>query len=160
MRTTFQDIITEYKETGHLYSIPKKEGTYKVIMPDNFCMNIRSFSDALKSPRKPYEVKDLVKKWNDIISYDESDNNVLYIGKADDLQTRTRQFVRFAIGEANNHSGGRALWQLENNRSLLFEYIVEPNAETHEHQMIEDFMSRHGGTRPFANFTRGNNKKK
>jgi hypothetical protein len=148
-------MIDEYQETRHLSSVPHAEGTYKVYLPEGFKMVIREKSDATKFLKQPpYDVELLSAKWKRICKYNEPDNNVVYIGKADDLQKRTRQFLRFSIGLDVNHAGGRALWQLENNKQLLFEYTVEENCREKEKQMIEDFMNRHGGEKPFANIQR------
>jgi hypothetical protein len=148
-------MIDEYQETGHLSSVPHAEGTYKVYLPEGFKMVIRDISDATKfTEQPPYDIGFLSEKWEKICKFNEPDNNVVYIGKANDLRNRTEQFIKFSIGLAVNHAGGRALWQLENNKQLLFEYKIEKNCREKEKQMIEDFMNRHGGEKPFANIQR------
>lgn len=151
MKVTFEDLIQEYCDTGHLDSIPDFEGVYVVYLPDKFSITIKQDSDALKSPRKPYDIERLKSKLEIITQDGLIDNNVVYIGKADDLRKRTRQFIRFGMGLGSNHAGGRALWQIENNKKLLFEYTICPGSRVRENEMLLDFKSRHGDY-PLANF--------
>ena len=151
MKVTFEDLIQEYRDTGHLNSIPDAEGVYAVYLPDKFTITIKQDSDAIKSPRKPYNIEKLKSKLKLIMQDGLVDNNVVYIGKADDLRNRTRQFIRFGMGLGSNHAGGRALWQIENNKKLLFEYTLCSGSRLKEKEMLLDFKSRHGDY-PFANF--------
>lgn len=151
MSTSFQNLIDEYISTGHLYSIPRQEGTYKVILPNNFEVNIKSDSDVLQCTKTPYPIDLLCDKWEKISKISNEEKYIVYIGKAKDLRQRTLQFIRFRMGQVRNHAGGRALWQIENNMQLLFEYSVEANSREKEKRMLLTYKEKYG-LYPFANF--------
>lgn len=151
MSTSFQNLIDEYITTGHLYSIPRQEGTYKVIVPKDFEVCIKADSDALQSTKIPYSIALLSEKWEKICKISNEDKKIVYIGKANDLRQRTLQFIRFRMGQVQNHAGGRALWQIENNMQLLFEYTVGANSREKEKAMLMTYKDKYG-VYPFANF--------
>ena len=77
---------------------------------------------------------------------------VVYIGKADQLRRRLRQFQRFGVGEPIGHWGGRLIWQLAHSRELLVAWRITPgkNPREVESKMIDAFR-RDWGKPPYAN---------
>jgi hypothetical protein len=77
---------------------------------------------------------------------------VVYIGKADELRRRLRQFQRFGDGDPIGHWGGRLIWQLAHSRKLLVAWRTTPGQVPREVEvdMIETFR-RDWGKPPFAN---------
>lgn len=51
---------------------------------------------------------------------------VVYIGKADNLLRRLREFARFGEGEPIGHWGGRLIWQLSDSAELLVAWMETP----------------------------------
>ena len=77
---------------------------------------------------------------------------VVYIGKADDLRRRLRQFADFGAGKPIGHWGGRLIWQLAESDTLLIAWKETPgevpvDAET---ALIADFRAAFGKP-PYAN---------
>ena len=72
------------------------------------------------------------------------------------MRQRIRQYTKHGYGEAKNHIGGRAIWQLENNKELLIEIVpsdLEP--EYLESLLLDEYYLTHNNTLPFANFKKG-----
>lgn len=79
-------------------------------------------------------------------------SEVVYIGKANQLMVRLRQFADFGMGKPIGHWGGRLIWQLADINRLLVAWKETPgrNPREVEVQLIEEFQ-RDTGKRPFAN---------
>jgi hypothetical protein len=84
------------------------------------------------------------------------DTAVLYFGKAQckrGILERLNKYRRFGNGKSSGHSGGRAIWQLEDAQDLKVCWRVtgdrDPGAE--ESALIDLFKKDHQGARPFAN---------
>lgn len=80
--------------------------------------------------------------------------HVVYIGKADVLRRRLRQFGRFGAGEAVGHRGGRLIWQLADADKLLVAWHAiswDEAARDYERRLLAAFARRYDGRRPFAN---------
>jgi hypothetical protein len=95
--------------------------------------------------KSPYTIIDLQTKWNRI-----NGTVVVYIGKATTtLHKRLSPFLR----GANNHMGGRAIWQLEDSTELLFcwKSLENIDASTYELQLLASFKAKYGSY-PFANW--------
>jgi hypothetical protein len=77
---------------------------------------------------------------------------VVYIGKANKLRRRLREYKRFGQGVPIGHWGGRLIWQLAESAKLLVAWKETPDeAPTAvESRLIEEFRSAHGKP-PFAN---------
>lgn len=80
------------------------------------------------------------------------DHEIVYIGKADQLRRRIRQFADFGAGKPSGHWGGRLIWQLAEPDKLriawkvtLGRVPVEVEAE-----MLTAFRREYGKP-PFAN---------
>jgi hypothetical protein len=77
---------------------------------------------------------------------------VVYIGKADRLKRRLRQFADFGAGKLVGHWGGRLIWQLQGPDALLVAWKETPGrvpADV-ESELIAAFRDAHGKP-PFAN---------
>jgi hypothetical protein len=83
-----------------------------------------------------------------------SDKDILYIGKAggknNRLRKRIKQYLKYGIKEANNHMGGRAIWQLQNNKELLIKYLECDNPEDKERELLQNYLDAYG-VLPVAN---------
>lgn len=76
----------------------------------------------------------------------------VYIGKADNLRRRLRQFADFGAGKPVGHWGGRLVWQLPAPDALLVAWMTTPGEEPAavEARLIAAFRAAHGKA-PFAN---------
>jgi hypothetical protein len=77
---------------------------------------------------------------------------VVYVGKANNLRQRLRQFVRFGEGKPIGHWGGRLIWQLGGSAELLVAWRETPGQvpKEVETQMLAEFRKANGKP-PFAN---------
>jgi hypothetical protein len=77
---------------------------------------------------------------------------VVYIGKANALTRRLREFARFGAGAPIGHWGGRLIWQLSDSVDLLVAWKETPHvdAEREEAKLIAAFRELYGKP-PFAN---------
>jgi hypothetical protein len=78
---------------------------------------------------------------------------VVYIGKADDLRRRLREFADFGTGRPIGHWGGRLIWQLADSGKLLVAWKQTPPGaipQTVETGLISRFRAVYGKP-PFAN---------
>ncbi len=77
---------------------------------------------------------------------------VVYIGKADQLRRRIRQFADFGSGKPVGHWGGRLIWQLPRPDLLKISWRETPGRVPVEveAELIASFRQQHGKP-PFAN---------
>lgn len=77
---------------------------------------------------------------------------VVYIGKADNLRRRLRQFAQFGAGKPVGHWGGRLVWQLPRSSELLVAWRETPDEIPKEVEttMLTEFRAVNGQP-PFAN---------
>jgi len=77
---------------------------------------------------------------------------VVYIGKADQLRRRLRQFANFGAGRPVGHWGGRLIWQLPNVAELRVAWKETPGRIPIdvEAELIQLFRTVYGKP-PFAN---------
>jgi hypothetical protein len=80
---------------------------------------------------------------------------VLYIGKADQLRRRIREFCAFGAGSKIGHWGGRYIWQLEGCQELIVAWVPTPGEDPREVErlLLKEFESEFASL-PFANLTR------
>lgn len=80
------------------------------------------------------------------------DAEVVYIGKADQLRRRIRQFADFGAGKPIGHWGGRLIWQLAEPDELRIAWKETPDRVPVEveAEMIATFRQEYGKP-PFAN---------
>ena len=161
MKRTFSE-LKDRLDNGGLTKISDKNGYYIVYMPEDFEIKLKPQTDAAESYVKKGKKIDLVYPLDVLQSKreavqsisDKEYRDILYVGKADGengLRQRITQFVAYGYRTGNNHRGGRAIWQIENNKSLLLDYFVCDNAEAWERKFLLDFEQKYG-TYPFANW--------
>jgi len=161
MKKSFSELKRQL-DNNSLSSIPNKNGYYIVYSPEGFEIKFNSQTDAVKSYVKRGEIIDLVypleilnSKLEAVQSIkDKEYRDILYIGKAEGgngLRQRIKQFVGYGYKTSNNHRGGRAIWQIENNKSLLLDYFVCENAEARERDFLNAFKQKYN-TYPLANW--------
>jgi hypothetical protein len=77
---------------------------------------------------------------------------VVYIGKADNLRRRLREYMRFGAGAPIGHWGGRLIWQLADSTTLLIAWCETPGRVPKEAEadLLTAFRSVWGKP-PFAN---------
>jgi hypothetical protein len=77
---------------------------------------------------------------------------VVYIGKADNLRRRLRQFAQFGAGKPIGHWGGRLIWQLARSTELLVAWHETPGEAPKEVEttMLAEFRAAYSQP-PFAN---------
>lgn len=139
--------------------IPNEEGYYMIYTPSDFIIRIREDTDAIDTYQGRsllYPISILEKKLSDISLIKDDDKYLFYIGKADKsngrgLKKRISEFVNYGYGACNNHRGGRAIWQIANNKELLLDYIVCQNAAQTESFLLMTYREKHN-TYPFANW--------
>lgn len=119
-------------ENGNYNYIPKKQGIYRVLKTDDEKI---TFLDNTKNPNfKPYQVAKLQDKYNKTKS-----SKVLYIGKAVNLHNRIKQYIKYGLNLANNHKGGRAIFQIKDYKKLVIEVILCDRCECVEKNMLIGF---------------------
>ena len=129
--------------------VPDAPGVYVVLLEDG---GPPSFLDAnpggrFKQRNPTVDTALLRAKWIE-------GAHVVYIGKADRLRRRLRQFADFGSGKPIGHWGGRYIWQLAASDDLIVAWQLTPPAQTAreaEVALMERFRAAHGGRLPFAN---------
>jgi hypothetical protein len=96
-----------------------------------------------------YELDLLRKAWVE-------DAEILYFGRAqceDGIYERLTKYRRFGNGKRSGHSGGRAIWQLEDAQDLKVCWLIAGDRDPVEDEgaLIRTFKENHRGRRPFAN---------
>jgi hypothetical protein len=87
-------------------------------MPETFCLKYMKETDGpaygKKGTKMAYPVHKL-EEWGAHYSKADRGGNILYIGKAKNLQNRIQQYLEFGYNDEKYmvHEGGRAIWQLE-----------------------------------------------
>lgn len=144
---------------GKISEIPNASGIYWVIMPETFVMNYMKETDGPKFGKKgrkmAYEINELY-KWGEHYREKGTGDYILYIGKAKNLQNRIRQYYEFGYNDEKHHAheGGRAIWQLENNKELLIKFQECNDEERTETELLDKYILKYG-VLPFANRKRG-----
>lgn len=127
-----------------LSKVPQVSGIYKVLKPDY--MKDVQFQDA-QFKNHIHNVSSNVAK----AKYDSTQNtDVLYIGKAENLNRRLSQYVRFGLNKCTVHKGGRFVFAIKNWGELKIQYITCDSPREREKQELESFKNKNG-TLPFAN---------
>lgn len=122
--------------------LPRRHGVYVVLYEEDRRPEFLATNVITK--RMPYDPVHLEGKWL-------PDTSVVYVGKAqgrNGLRTRVGAFSR----QRTNHSGGRALWQLDIASDLLVAWLETPgeSALAVEQSYLQAFKAEHGSY-PFAN---------
>lgn len=128
--------------------IPNEEGVYLVL---NFNLNDTDFLEKgtggfFKNKDPNVSIEELHKNFVD-------NSLVVYIGKANSLRRRIKQYLDFGEGKKVGHRGGRYIWQIEHNNELIFCWKVIQNKVPREVEkdLIGAYKKQFGGRRPFAN---------
>ncbi len=127
--------------------IPEVPGVYRVLLPKG--MTIRFTEQTYNPSAKLYSAEQLSRKYREC-----TDQDVLYIGKADGkkgLRQRLKQYMNYGWGNATNHKGGRAIWQIEDAGFLLLAFEVCGDARAREKQLLADYKAQNGSY-PLANW--------
>jgi len=136
-------------------NIPKKKGIYIVKKSKEMNIEFSLETTAIKEYGNRSMIYD-----PDVLQskFEKSDEEILYIGKAggenNKLKQRIRQYVRYGYGEVNNHRGGRAIWQIVKNKTLLLGFIECYNAEKIEKELLEKYETKYK-VLPVANWKKG-----
>ncbi|MDD2476938.1 MAG: hypothetical protein PHI32_13645 [Dysgonamonadaceae bacterium] len=133
-------------------SIPNEKGIYIVMVPEQFDVQFLENTTAITT----HNGKNLLYPACDLrTKYNSSDRKILYVGKAggenNKLRQRIRQYVKYGYGEANNHRGGRAIWQIKNSEQLLIGYHICEKPRDEESILLAEYYSKYG-TFPVANW--------
>lgn len=140
----FGSLVTraESKVRARWTDLPKLPGVYLVYLPKG--KDVR-FSDSCGAAihGSPSPVSVLDKKWEGINHQTSTD--ILYVGKADCLRKRIREFARFGAGKAKNHAGGEWLWQVQAVRSTGIRIICCPPGKEvpFEKWVLDSFRAEH-----------------
>lgn len=149
---TYMTIEALYKD--RCSAVPNEKGIYIVMVPDDFDIVFSDQNTALNE----FKGKNLLYPSENLrLKFDKSDKKVLYIGKAggkrNKLHQRIRQYILYGFKEAENHRGGRAIWQIDNNKQLLLGYYPCENPETKERELLKQYYVQYG-TLPVANWVK------
>ena len=122
--------------------LPRRHGVYVVLHEND--RRPEFLASNVITKRMPYDPVHLEGKWL-------AGASVVYVGKAEGregLHTRVGAFSR----QAENHSGGRALWQLDSAGDLLVAWLETPgeSALAVEQSYLQAFKAEYGSY-PFAN---------
>ena len=81
-----------------------------------------------------------------------SDAEIVYIGKANNIRRRLKEFAKFGAGHKIGHWGGRLIWQLEESARLVVAWKPTPDIDplAYEARLIAEFRAAYGKP-PFAN---------
>lgn len=130
--------------------IPKEKGIYVVDIPNNFLVNFTIESTA----HKIINEKNMIYPINQLENiYKNTDRKRLYIGKANGkngLRERISCFIKYGERKRKNHTGGRSIWQINENNKLLIGYFICENPEFLEKEMIRRYKNMYG-VYPLAN---------
>ncbi len=152
MDFTFLTFKELYEEKCH--NIPTDNGVYVVTVPSGFQVEFSPYTTAkgtYKNKCLLYDADLLKAKYSAVISKD-----ILYYGKANrvkGLRARIWEFAKYGYGECNNHRGGRAIWQIINNKELLLGYYICSDSESVEGQLLCSYKKVNNNTLPLANWS-------
>lgn len=131
--------------------VPQSAGIYTVLRiaetPPTFLE--RSSGGRFKGREPAVPIAQLTSNWVD-------GSVVTYIGKAENLCRRVRQYRDFGSGRPVGHWGGRYVWQLADSSDLLVAWRRCRKGETSrglEAGLLAEFHTEHGRL-PFANLRR------
>lgn len=130
---------------NNLRDVPEPGGVYVVIQPTN------TEPDFLKSnPGGRFKGRTPTVGAAALYANWVEGADIVYIGKADNLRRRLRQFAQFGAGKPIGHWGGRLIWQLTRSKDLLVAWRETPGEKEVETTMLADFRAAYGRP-PFAN---------
>lgn len=140
---------------GKIGEIPTDSGVYFVLAHPEFEYNYLSLSDGIKTYKGKPTSKSLEKLQHVGNIHKDSGSQILYIGSANNLQERIKQFMNWGYELVDRpHSGGKMLWQIKNNKKFKVAYMLSREPEQDESIMIDQHVIEYHCF-PFANEKRG-----
>lgn len=143
----FEGFVTVNQLAQNLNQVGKDGGIYLVLYTNDNAPEFLEIGTGGHFKRKDPNVslEELAKNWI-------KGEHIVYIGKADQLNRRLKELLKFGQGEDVAHWGGRFIWQIKEAQNLVicWKYTVN-KPEKVEKEMIQAFKSEHNGERPFAN---------
>lgn len=134
------------KQNFSAAGVPKTSGVYLILRLKDTAPQFLTVGSGgyFKGQEPNVGIEELRLNWVD-------NEPVVYIGKANNLNGRLRQYMQFGCGKNIGHRGGRYIWQLADSDELVVCWKRIENPREVEHAMITDFKNSHSGQRPFAN---------
>jgi hypothetical protein len=129
-------------------AVPREPGVYVVIRESREAASwLRKSSGGWFKQKDPtVPAATLAVNWVD-------GTDLLYIGKADQLQRRLRQYMDFGAGKPIGHWGGRLIWQVDGSKEFVVAWAVDPEPLRREAKLFQTFVDEFGAM-PFANLRR------
>ena len=144
------DGMTTFRElrNGSLDRVPRGPGIYVVLAPE------RGIQITPTSCGGRFKQKDPTVAIDVLRARMVEGAPVVYIGKANNLKRRIREFADFGAGKPIGHWGGRYIWQIEGCQDLTIGWIATPDEDPREveRRLIAEF-AREFGRPPFANIS-------
>lgn len=130
---------------GNKSLIPKEKGVYVILNLEKEINFLKIGTGGFFKAKEPnVEIAILKQNWVE-------NTDVIYIGKATELQKRLNQYFCFGNGKNVGHYGGRHIWQLENSKNLIVCWkVTEDNPRDEEKKLIQLFFKQYDKL-PFAN---------
>ncbi len=129
-------------------SPPDKPGIYRIFWKDGKIPEFtRKTGDRKENPgNDPVSTETLKGKWVE-------GENLIYIGMTDrTLSERIDELVKYGNNLADNHLGGRYMWQIKyiwDHATIECEECENPKERKKE--LLQKFKREHNGKLPFAN---------
>lgn len=141
---------------GNIGKVPTERGVYFIYCDDDYIYNYLPITEG----RKSYKGKSTTQPVDKLKAIGDkqkmSGSNILYIGKADNLRDRLRQYMNWGYDISDSpHSGGKRLWQLVDNKRFHISYILTEEPNKVESILIDTHIIEYH-CKPFANVYRGN----
>ena len=129
--------IKELKRDFSCGNIPHTSGVYIVLYPTTEHPQFmeRGTGGFFKDKNPDVSIEKLQAKWVE-------NEAVIYIGKAEDLNNRVKQYIDFGSGKPVGHYGGRYIWQIERCITILKLYHLQNR-----------FLPSRGGNEPWQSTT-------
>ena len=110
--------------------IPSKPGVYYILLPKNRSIKSLRFINKINSHNKlrvkdkngPYSIKKLKEKQRLCEENKGYKNDLLYIGKAKNLNNRINEYINYLFCGGKVHKGGRVIGQIVNFEELICRY--------------------------------------
>lgn len=160
IKCVIKELAQKDIEEIQIYTIEEIKENYNIIPIENgvyFILNLGneyiSFTSNIENTK--YKGKNLVYEINKLKDkYSKGDKFILYIGKAQrkkGLRKRLKEYVEYGYGRSTSHRGGRAIWQIENNKQLGICWFKVDNSEIVENQLLKKYKELYG-ILPVANW--------
>lgn len=142
----FSGFYTIDELNGNNKVIPSGKGVYMVLITDHKPDFLTNGTGGFFKDKDPnVSIETLQDKWvNKTV--------VIYIGKAECLKSRIKQYLSFGRGNKSPHWGGRLIWQVINSNKLIicWKETSLRDPRDYEIELISEFK-KYYLKRPFAN---------